>query len=119
MFLTTGVLFAQKDSTRNKVKVDSTKKEEENLNVFQQWIKWNNPGSLVLNHLNKQAEDYYKIRDNELARLKTKNDWIKRQQVVKNKLNELIGTFPRKEALNPEITGHHTKGRLQDRENHI
>jgi len=105
MFLTTGVLFAQKDSTRNKVKVDSTKREEENLNVFQRWIKWNNPGSLVLNHLNKQAEDYYKIRDNELARLKTKNDWIKRQQVVKNKLNELIGTFPRKEALNPEITG--------------
>ena len=105
MFLTTGVLFAQKDSTRNKVKVDSTKKEEENLNVFQQWIKWNNSGSLVLNHLNKQAEDYYKIRDNEIARLKTKNDWIKRQQVVKNKLNELIGTFPRKEALNPEITG--------------
>jgi len=105
MFLTTGVLFAQKDSTRNKVKVDSTKREEENLNVFQQWIKWNNPGSLVLNHLNKQAEDYYKIRDNEIARLKTKNDWIKRQQVVKNKLNELIGTFPRKEALNPEITG--------------
>ena len=105
MFLTTGVLFAQKDPTRNKVKVDSTKKDEENLNVFQQWIKWNNPGSLVLNHLTKQAEDYYKIRDNEIARLKTKNDWIKRQQVVKNKLNELIGTFPRKEALNPEITG--------------
>jgi len=105
LFLTTGVLFAQKDSTRNKVKVDSTKREEENLNVFQQWIKWNNPGSLVLNHLDKQAEEYYKIRDNEIARLKTKNDWIKRQQVVKNKLNELIGTFPRKEALNPEITG--------------
>ena len=105
MFLTGGGLFAQSDSTTNKVKIVAPQKEEENLNVFQQWIKWNNPGSLVLNHLNKQAEDYYKIRDNELARLKTKNDWIKRQQVVKNKLNELIGTFPRKEALNPEITG--------------
>jgi len=96
LLLTVEPLFAQKNST---------KKEEENLNVFHDWIKWNNPGSLVLNHLTKQAEDYYKIRDNEIAGLKTKNDWIKRQQIVKNKLKELIGTFPRKEALNPEITG--------------
>ncbi len=96
LLLTVEPLFAQ---------TNSTKKEEENLNVFHDWIKWNNPGSLVLNHLTKQAEDYYKIRDNEIAGLKTKNDWIKRQQIVKNKLKELIGTFPRKEALNPEITG--------------
>src|SRR5256885_15020942 len=66
LLLTEEAVFAQTDSTRNKVKVDSIKKEEENLNVFQQWIKWNNPGSLVLNYLNKQAEDYYKIRDNEI-----------------------------------------------------
>ena len=63
MFLITEALFAQTDSTTNKVKIDSPKKEEENLNVFQQWIKWNNPGSLAINHLTKQAEDYYKIRD--------------------------------------------------------
>ena len=105
MFLTTGVLYAQSDSTTNKVKVDSPKKEEENLNVFQQWIKWNNPGSLALNHLTRQAEDYYKIRDKQIANLKTKSDWQKRQQVVKDKLNEIIGPFPRKEALNPEVTG--------------
>jgi dienelactone hydrolase len=98
-------LYAQTDSTTSKVQVAAIKKEEENLNVFQQWIKWNNPGSLVINHLTKQAEDYYNIRDNEIAKLKTKSDWLKRQQVVKNKLKELIGPFPKKEALNPEITG--------------
>src|SRR6266540_1555405 len=96
LLLTVEPLFAQ---------TNSTKKEEENLNVFHDWIKWNNPVSLVLNHLTKQAEYYYKIRDNEIAGLKTKNDWIKRKQIVKNKLKKLIGTFPRKEALNPEITG--------------
>src|SRR5687768_10003983 len=47
MFLITKTLFAQ---------TDSPKKEEENLNVFQQWIKWNNPGSLAINHLTRQAE---------------------------------------------------------------
>ena len=96
MFLTAGFLFAQPGSQ---------KKEAENLNVFNHWIKWNNPGSFSLNHLTRQAEEYYKTRDNEIARLKTKSDWLKRQQVVKNKLKELIGAFPRKEALNPEITG--------------
>ena len=105
MFLITETLFAQTDSTANKVRVNSPKKEDENLNVFQQWIKWNNPGSLVINHLTRQAEEYYKTRDKEIAKLKTKSDWQKRQQVVKNKLKEIIGPFPKKEALNPEITG--------------
>jgi len=96
LFLTTGVLFAQPGST---------KKEEENLNVFRQWIKWNNPGSMSLNHLTRQAEVYYHTRDKQIARLRTKSDWQKRQQFVKDKLKEIIGRFPKKEALNPEITG--------------
>src|SRR5687767_2272407 len=66
MFLATGALYAQPGSTTNKVKVDSPKKEEENLNVFQQWIKWNNPGSMVVNHLTRQAKDYYNIRDQQI-----------------------------------------------------
>jgi len=106
MFLTPGALFAQTDSATNEVKkVVTAKKEEENLNVFQHWITWNNPGSLVLNHLTRQAEKYYKTRDEQIAKLKTKSDWLKRQQLVKNKLKEIVGPFPKKEALNPEITG--------------
>ena len=79
--------------------------EEENLNVFQQWIRWNNPGSLLINHLIKQAFVYYDIRDGEIARLKSESDWRKRQENVKDKLMELIGPFPKKTALNPRITG--------------
>jgi len=105
VFLITGTLSAQTDSTANKDEVDAPKKVDENLNVFQQWIKWNNPGSVAINHLTKQAEDYYRKRDEEIDKIKTKSDWQKRQQVVKNKLKEIIGPFPKKEALNPEITG--------------
>ena len=103
-FLTTA-LYAQKDSTTNNVKIVVETTEEENLNVFQQWIRWNNPGSVALNHLIRQAEYYYEIRDKEIATLKTKSDWQKRQQTVRDKLKEMIGPFPKKEALNPEITG--------------
>jgi len=79
--------------------------EEENLNVLDQWIRWNNPGSLLINHLNKQAFNYYEIRDKEIDKLKSGHDWLKRQLWVKNKLMELVGPFPQKTPLNPRITG--------------
>src|SRR6185503_19418188 len=104
MFLTTEALYAQIELLTKRVhKADVP--EKENLNVFHDWITWNNPGSSALRFLTRQAEDYYKIRDEQIAKLKTKSDWQKRQQLVKDKLMKMIGTFPKKEALNPEITG--------------
>jgi dienelactone hydrolase len=79
--------------------------DEENLNVFQQWLRWNNPGSLLLNYLDKQAFDYYDLRDKEIEKLKTADDWIRRQTDVKKKLQGFTGTFPEKGPLNPRITG--------------
>jgi cephalosporin-C deacetylase-like acetyl esterase len=79
--------------------------DEENLNVFQQWIKWNNPGSLLINHLLKQANNYYEVRDHEIAKLKSQSDWAKRQAFVKEKIYELVGPFPERTPLNPRITG--------------
>jgi cephalosporin-C deacetylase-like acetyl esterase len=81
------------------------KPDEENLNVFQQWIRWNNPGTLLLDHLISQAMDLYEIRDREIAKLVTKSQWMKRQAFVKDKLLELVGPFPEKTPLNPKVTG--------------
>ncbi|MEX2233965.1 MAG: alpha/beta hydrolase family protein [Cyclobacteriaceae bacterium] len=80
-------------------------REPENLNVFQQWIRWNNGGSLLMNHLIKQAFDLYEIRDKEISKLKTGKDWIDRQQEVKRRLMEIIGPFPEKSPLRPVVTG--------------
>ena len=80
-------------------------KDEENLDVFQQWLRWNNPGSLLINYLTDQALVYYKLRDREIARLKSESDWRNRQKVVRDKLVEIIGPFPEKTPLNPRITG--------------
>src|SRR6266487_3629119 len=66
MFLTTPGLYAQIDLLTKKVKKADVP-EEENLNVFHDWITWNNPGSSALNHLTMQAENYYKIRDEQIA----------------------------------------------------
>jgi dienelactone hydrolase len=97
-------LFAQ---TKTDIKaLDSARKNDpENLNVFQQWIRWNNGGSLLMNHLIGQAFDLYAQRDEEIAKLKTQGDWVNRQKIVKKKLLEIIGPFPQKTDLRAVVTG--------------
>jgi dienelactone hydrolase len=81
------------------------KEEKENLNVFHDWIKWNNPGSMSVNFFINQTDKYYKARSTAIAQLKTKADWQKRQQFVRKKLDSLIGKFPQKGYLAPEVVG--------------
>lgn len=85
--------------------IDKKPPEPENLNVFQDWIRWNNPGSMRTLYLNSLASKYYVIRDNEIARLKTQGDWKLRQSKMKAKLFQAIGPFPEKTPLNPKVTG--------------
>lgn len=104
MFFTAENSYSQtKPAVKNAIGFLS--QEEENLTVLQKWIRWNNPGSLLINYLTKQAGNYYDIRDKEIAKLKTRNDWIGRQKIVKEKLMKLVGPFPEKTPLNPRITG--------------
>ena len=82
-----------------------SQEEGEDLNVFWKWVRWNNPGSLLIDHYINQADQLYEFRDREIEKLKTKEDWQKRQLWVKQKLNKLMGPFPKKSPLNPRITG--------------
>jgi dienelactone hydrolase len=76
---------------------------KENLNVFHDLIKWNNPGSFSIHFLASQTDQYYNARSAAIAKLKTKSDWQKRQQFVRKKLDSLIGVFPKKGDLAPEV----------------
>lgn len=58
MVSTTSVLYAQENSASNN-DIISLSREEENLNVFQDWIRWENPGSLLVHHLTTQAMNHY------------------------------------------------------------
>ncbi len=85
--------------------VQNPAESEENLNVLNQWIRWNNPGSLLINLLIKEADIYYEKRDKAIAGIKSREDWLARQEFVKNKLEELVGPFPAKTPLNAQVTG--------------
>lgn len=96
-FAQTKSLIAEKDRARMR--------EEENLQVFQQWIRWNNGGSLLMNHLTAEAFRLYEDRDRDIAKLKTRQDWLGRQKTVREKLLDIIGPFPEKTPLEAEVTG--------------
>jgi hypothetical protein len=70
MLLSAGQLSAQTDTSI--LSFDIPKDDSENLNVLRQWIKWNNPGSLLVQHLSGQASNYYNSRDKQIAQIKTR-----------------------------------------------
>ncbi len=79
--------------------------QKENLDVFNRWIEWSDGRNMLVHHLNKLAFGYLDLRDEEISRLRTKDDWIKRQNKVKEILMEIVGPFPEKTPLNSKITG--------------
>ena len=105
LFLAALSAMAQSKSTPVNSKVDQKPAEPENLMVFQDWIRWNNPGSLRSNHLIKQAFDYFDARDREIEKLHTRSDWQVRQEKMKALLLEVGGPFPEKGPSNPKVTG--------------
>lgn len=105
-FLLSGIYSLKAQLLTEPKKVDlALEKEEENLNVFHQWNRWNNPGSFLIHHLNKQAFDLLAERDLEIDKIKTPEDWKKRQEFVKKTLLRIVGPFPERAALNPKVTG--------------
>lgn len=79
--------------------------DEENLNVFWDWLRWNDPGNLSTLYFMEQADLLYNQRTQKIAGLNSSEDWLARQAFVKEKLNKLLPPFPVKTDLNPIITG--------------
>jgi cephalosporin-C deacetylase-like acetyl esterase len=79
--------------------------EAEDLHVFWEWVRWTKPGSLLIDHYIRQADRLYDVRDREIAGLKSRSDWLKRQERVRSALGELLGPFPQRTPLNPRVMG--------------
>ena len=79
--------------------------QKEDLTVLDEWINWNHSGHMLMRFINKQGFDYLDIRDEEVSKYRTKTDWIKRQEKVKEIFGKIVGPFPEKTPLNPRITG--------------
>ncbi|NMC39544.1 MAG: xylan esterase, partial [Bacteroidales bacterium] len=104
LLLNTGYIGAQMISPEINSRVN-LKPEEEDLSVLTHWVKWNNPGSMLLHYLTKETVIHYDRRSDDVKKLTTAEDWLVRQEHVRKKLTEIIGPFPEKTPLNAKITG--------------
>jgi cephalosporin-C deacetylase-like acetyl esterase len=101
LFLPSGVSAQATGITR--AEGDLRQPEPENLLVFDQWLRWNNPGSMLIHHLNRQADVMYAERDRLIAALQTPEDWERRQAWVRKTVLQLAGPFPEKTPIRSRI----------------
>ena len=86
--------------------------EEEILTVLhaktqndERWIDWSDPGMMLVHHLNDVTRDCLARREAEIATLRTAADWRGRQARVKRILDEIVGPWPERTAMDPRTTG--------------
>ena len=79
--------------------------QEDNLDVLDRWIEWSDGENMLIHYLNRQAFDHLDLRDQEISRLSSKDDWLSRQKKVRETVLRILGPFPEKTSLNPRVTG--------------
>ncbi len=79
--------------------------ERNELSVLSGWDCWSDAPSFLSQHFNQQAFKHLQAREEAIAQLKTERDWRFRQQQVKQLLNHILGPFPERTPLHPQITG--------------
>ncbi|WP_442512056.1 alpha/beta hydrolase family protein [Novipirellula sp. SH528] len=69
------------------------------------WIDWNDPGLMLVHHLNDLTRACLTSREAEIGNLKSAEAWEKRQAKVRQTLDQILGPWPARSPLNPQITG--------------
>lgn len=79
-------------------------KAQKELNVITGSIHYSDAPNALYHHIAKQAYDYLQKRSAKVAAIKTLAAWQERQAWIKKTLQESVGPFPQKTALNARIT---------------
>jgi len=79
--------------------------EDENLSVLSGWMRWTDARNMRYHHLSAQAFQHLERRAFDIAALETEEQWLKRQEEVRQILMEIVGPFPEKTPLNPRVVG--------------
>lgn len=77
---------------------------QEDTDFFKFWQSYTDIENSLFKHFSSVAYDQLEIRKAEVAGLKTEEDWLQRQTLIRSKLKEILGPFPEKTPLNPKIT---------------
>ena len=78
---------------------------QENLQLLNFYAYYSDAPNTLYHQICQQAFQQLDQRKEAIARLHTQADWEQRQAEVRSRLQRLIGPFPEKNPLNPQITG--------------
>jgi pimeloyl-ACP methyl ester carboxylesterase len=67
------------------------------------WLKYTDAPNAFYHHLSQDAFVLLKEREELVSTLSSLSDWQQRQKYVKERLQYLVGPFPEKTPLNPEV----------------
>lgn len=78
---------------------------QENLKVLQdQWVHFKDAPNALYKHLTGEAYTILEQRDEEIGAISSLAEWKSRQEFIRQKLSKVLGPFPEKNPLNPQIT---------------
>ncbi|MEQ6120423.1 acetylxylan esterase [Reichenbachiella sp. MALMAid0571] len=78
---------------------------QDDVSLFKFWKYYSDVENSLYKTLASLGLEQLELRKQEIGEVKTKADWLNRQQTVKSKLLDIIGTFPEKTPLNIRVTG--------------
>lgn len=78
---------------------------QEDLSVLNGWMRFTDAENALYHHLSGQAYDLLEARARRVAGLRSKADWRRYQEQVRQRLHEIIGPFPEKTPLKARVTG--------------
>jgi cephalosporin-C deacetylase-like acetyl esterase len=79
--------------------------QNEDLTVLQRWVEWSDASNRLQLHLNRLAFEHLARRQETLAALQSAEDWRGRQRQIRETLHRIMGPFPERTPLNPQVLG--------------
>jgi cephalosporin-C deacetylase-like acetyl esterase len=79
--------------------------QDEDLTVLQRWVEWSDASNRLQRHLNRLAFEHLARRQETLGALESAEDWRGRQRQIRETLHRIMGPFPERTPLNPQVLG--------------
>jgi len=79
--------------------------QDEDLAVLGRWVEWSDASNRLQLHLNGLAFEHLARRQERLRALETAEDWRGRQREIRETLDRIVGPFPERTPLNPQVRG--------------
>ncbi|MFO7620049.1 MAG: acetylxylan esterase [Bacteroidales bacterium] len=89
--------------------VNTTSAQNE-TDVLREWLMHTDARNTFYNHLAGQAFDLLEKRSEEIEKLKTMDDWRRRQRFIRETLMDIAGPFPDRTPLNAKVVRTIDKG---------